>query len=463
MTDYDVIVIGSGIGGTGLGVILASRGLKTLLIEKNDFIGGRCSTYEKEGFQIDVGIHSFGRTSKGPLGRILSMIGMRDSVDWVLAQRPGPKWYHKGEFWSFPRELGNFIPASDYSSLMKLFRDVLRIKDTQELDKISVKSWLSKYTDNPLIHSFLSIFSSIYLVVPYYLASAGEFIRCLSSLSKDLSLGYPKGGCIAIPKAYVQGITNYGGTVRTKLSAKKIIVKDEKVTGVELSDGNFVSSKLVVSNAGIRETVKNLVGSEFFDKQYLEKIDSLKYSMSAITFKLALKKPITNLKIVSLFNLEDHEQKFRSILQGNVPEDVDLFIPIPSNYDPTLAPEGKQLIMAGTAVSPENFEKNKEKWVKNSMKSLEMVFPDLSENLLWVDITTPKDIEIMAGKEGTVVGISQSVDQVGVNRPSSVLPIEGLYLVGGDAGGWGIGTELAAQSAIDCAKIILDKEKKNAN
>jgi phytoene dehydrogenase-like protein len=119
--------------------------------------------------------------------------------------------------------------------------------------------------------------------------------------------------------------------------------------------------------------------------------------------------------------------------------------------------------MAGTAVSPENFEKNKEKWVKNSMKSLEMVFPDLSENLLWVDITTPKDIEIMAGKEGTVVGISQSVDQVGVNRPSSVLPIEGLYLVGGDAGGWGIGTELAAQSAIDCAKIILDKEKKNVN
>jgi len=36
-----------------------------------------------------------------------------------------------------------------------------------------------------------------------------------------------------------------------------------------------------------------------------------------------------------------------------------------------------------------------------------------------------------------------------------------LYLVGGDAGGWGIGTELAAQSAIDCAELILSNTKKN--
>lgn len=77
-----------------------------------------------------------------------------------------------------------------------------------------------------------------------------------------------------------------------------------------------------------------------------------------------------------------------------------------------------------------------------------------------MDVTTPKDIEILGGKESSVVGISQSVGQVGVDRPSSVLPIEGLYLVGGDAGGWGIGTELAAQSAIDCAELILSNKKR---
>jgi len=460
MAEYDVIIIGGGVGGTGVGALLASKGLKILLIEKNDNIGGRCSTYTKEGFKMDVGIHSFGRTGKGPLGKILNMIGMQEAVEWVLARKPGPRWYHKGQFWAFPRELKNFIPDSEFSIIMKLFRDVMRIKDTQKLDSISVKSWLSEYTSNALIHSFISIFSSIYLVTPYYMASAGEFVRCLSSLSKDLSLGYPKGGCIAVPLAYTNGIKKFGGVVKTKLSAEKIVVKDGKVQGVELNNGEFVSSKIVISNAGIRETINKLVGRDYFNKKYLEYTDNLKYSMSAVTFKIALKKPITHYKVVSLFNFEDHETKFRSILDGKVPDDVDLFIPVPSNYDPNLAPKGKQLILAGTAVSPENFEKHKEKWIKNSMKSLEMVFPELSNNLLWMDVTTPKDIEILGGKESSVVGISQSVGQVGVDRPSSVLPIEGLYLVGGDAGGWGIGTELAAQSAIDCAELILSNKKK---
>jgi len=461
MTDYDAAIIGSGVGGTGVGALLASKGLKILLIEKNDLIGGRCSTYIKEGYKLDVGIHSFGRTSKGPLGKILNIIGMQNAVEWVLARNPGPRWFHKGQFWAFPRELKNFVSDSDYSIIMKLFRDVLRIKDTQKLDNISVKSWLSQYTDNNLIHSFISIFSSIYLVTPYYTASAGEFVRCLSSLSKDLSLGYPKGGCIAVPLAYSEGIKKFGGIIKTKQSAERIVIKDEKVQGVELNNGEFISSKMVVSNAGIRETINNLVGRDYFEKKYLEYTDNLKYSMSAVTLKIALKKPITDYKVVSLFNLENHETKFRSILKGHVPDDVDLFIPIPSNYDLNLAPKGKQLIMAGTAVSPEKFEKHKEKWIQNSMKSLEMVFPDLSDNLLWMDVTTPKAIEILGGKESAVIGIAQSVGQVGADRPSSVLPIEGLYLVGGDAGGWGIGTELAAQSALDCAEIILNNTKKN--
>ena len=115
MNDYDAIVIGSGIGGAGIGALLASKGLKILLIEKNDTIGGRCSSYTKEDFKIDVGIHSFGRTGKGPLGKILNMIGMQEAVEWVLARNPGPRWFHKGKFWAFPRELKNFVPDSEYS------------------------------------------------------------------------------------------------------------------------------------------------------------------------------------------------------------------------------------------------------------------------------------------------------------------------------------------------------------
>jgi prolycopene isomerase len=282
----------------------------------------------------------------------------------------------------------------------------------------------------------------------------------MSSLAKNVSTGYPKGGCISIPSAYAQGILKFGGDVKTGLSAKKIVVEDDRVRGVELDNGEFISSDIVVSNAGIRETVNNMVGRSYFDENYLNYVDKLKYSMNAFTIKLALKEPVTDYKIVNSLTFEDPEEKFNAILGGKVPDEPDLMVIMPSNYDPDLAPKGKQLIIAGTAVPRENFEKNSKKWINNAMETLEHMFPELSDNLMWRDITSPKDIELMGGKEATVVGISQTADQAGINRPSSTLPIEGLYIVGGDAGGWGIGTELAADSAIKCSEVILRKTKR---
>jgi prolycopene isomerase len=455
MFDFDIIIIGGGIGGTAVGAILASKGFKILLIEKNQFLGGRCSTYEKEGFKIDVGVHLFGRTSKGPHGEILNMIGMDDTIDWVLCRKPGPRWFFQGKFWTFPRELKEFVPPSDFSSLMKLFRDVMKMKNLEDFERKSVKSLLSQYTDNRLVHSFVDIISLLYFVVPYYETSASEFMRCLSSISAEFSIGYPKGGCISIPQAYGQGIKKFGGNIQTGQSVSKIIVEDDKVQGVELGNGKFLSSKFVISNAGIKETVNYMIGQKYFKRDYIENIKKLKYSISALTLKIALKKPITNYKLITSFSSYDPEERFNSIIKGKVPKEVFLFIPVPSNFDPALAPKGKQLIIAGTAVIQESFEKNPDKWVKNTFESLQKVFPNLSENLLWYDISTPKDLYQLGGKEASVIGLSQIMNQTGRDRPSQKMPIKGLYLVGGDAGGWGIGTELAAKSALECAEKII--------
>lgn len=344
---------------------------------------------------------------------------------------------------------------------MKLFRDVLRIKETKDLDSTNVSSFLSQYSKDPLVHTFINIISMLYLVVPYYEASAGEFLRCLSSLAAESSIGYPKGGCISIPSAYTKGIEKYGGKVKTRTTVNKIVVEDEKVRGVELDDGELITSNIVISNTGIKSTINDLVGRNNFSIDYLKLIDKLKYTVSALTLKIALKKPITEFKVITSFSLQNPEKKINSILKGKVPDDIDLFIPVPSNFDPGLVPNGRQLIIAGTPVPTANFEQNKETWINNVLKKLNIVFPKLKDNLLWWDISTPEDIEFLGGKEASVIGIAQNTDQSGSNRPSTSLPIEGLYIVGGDAGGWGIGTELAATSAIECAeKIVKNKSGK---
>ncbi|MGQ9704449.1 MAG: NAD(P)-binding protein [Actinomycetota bacterium] len=51
MADYDVVVIGAGLGGLTAGTLLAREGRRTLVLEQGGSLGGRCSTYEREGFR----------------------------------------------------------------------------------------------------------------------------------------------------------------------------------------------------------------------------------------------------------------------------------------------------------------------------------------------------------------------------------------------------------------------------
>lgn len=56
---------------------------------------------------------------------------------------------------------------------------------------------------------------------------------------------------------------------------------------------------------------------------------------------------------------------------------------------------------------------------------------------------------------GPAISTAQTPNQVGACRPSVTTPIRGLYLAGDNAGGRGIGTELAADSAMECAERVL--------
>ena len=87
------------------------------------------------------------------------------------------------------------------------------------------------------------------------------------------------------------------------------------------------------------------------------------------------------------------------------------------------------------------------------------LWPDLEEHLVVKDFIATSQLEARFGKEGAGTGTAQSIDQVGKNRPSMVSPIEGLYYCSGDAGGWGIGTELPARSALELFDLLKKKDE----
>jgi prolycopene isomerase len=90
------------------------------------------------------------------------------------------------------------------------------------------------------------------------------------------------------------------------------------------------------------------------------------------------------------------------------------------------------------------------------LRTIRRVVPGLDEHAVFVDTFDVSFIESWIGKEfGPAVSTGQTPDQVGRRRPPVYTPVRGLYLAGCNAGARGVGTELAASSAMECVDRIL--------
>jgi prolycopene isomerase len=137
---------------------------------------------------------------------------------------------------------------------------------------------------------------------------------------------------------------------------------------------------------------------------------------------------------------------------------VPFYCPVPTNFDPSLAPPGHQLLTV-CAVAPTSDVKLTSPpaaWVEAMLRTIRRVVPGLDEHTVFVDTFDVGFIESWIGKEfGPAVSTGQTPDQVGRRRPPVYTPVRGLYLAGCNAGARGVGTELAASSAMECVDRIL--------
>jgi len=292
--------------------------------------------------------------------------------------------------------------------------------------------------------------------VPPSEASTGEFIRSFRGVVSKRSSAYPVGGCIAIPEVYMNAIKKFGGTVQLNSEVNSILIKDNKAIGVELEDGTTQEADIIISNADIQNTVLNLVGTEYFPEDYVNRVKKLTYAQHCMAIKVALDKKVTDQKLIMHIHTDYSNMiaYIEQIMKGQIPDEIGGMITVPSNYDPGLAPEGKQLIFLGTGISSNWRGQNWKKWGERCLESLQRVLPEMEGHVMWYNIDTPELVERYAGEDGNIIGVGQTIHQVKDRRLSQISPIKNLYIVGCEAGGWGIGAELAANSAMELADIL---------
>ena len=472
---FDIVIIGTGCGGAAAAALASYHGLKTLVLEKNKIIGGRCSTHEIRGFKMDHG-HIVGQSDQGPHGEVLRRVKCEEFIpEYALANFLSQKVIIMGNTLSFPenywktwrlfkmlkvvRQLN--IPWREYPGIGRLMLriGIMSEKKKKQLDRVDVKTFVSGYTDNQYMHNMFGGLAGVCFGALPEEASTGELLRTFMDAARNNCAGYPitGEGIAAIPQSFLNAAEKLGAEVRTSASVSKIVVEDNQVKGLEV-DGQMIETGFIISNAGINETVLGLVGEDKFDNKFTEHIKNLKYSFGGISLKYAIDKKVVDFQLGAKIP-DDLDQHLSDVLSGKIPETMSMMLVCTSNIDKTLAPEGKQnLLIISPAPAAEPGTMKWEKWVDRLKEEVEDFVPGLKENTLFCVASTPDVIAAEAGRKyGDAVGVAQTIDQMGDKAPSSILPVKGLYCVGADIGSSGIATEMATQSALD----LFDYLEKN--
>ncbi len=503
---YDVIIVGSGVGGLTCASLLAKEGLKVLVLEALDHVGGCCSNYDFDGFRPEVGaVFVIGHFLYNQYFQLVER-NLEDYLDLKLIDPIYDIVLEGGERYITPRDLDemaevvNRINPADlpnyrryvtdmsamqdylkavFNSKMPDIRDFLRPVSVAKMgakkELLAALPVMAKLGMHNMDHCLRDYFSderlrlifgweNLYAALPAHRCN-GMFTS-MTYMSHD-SLYYPKGGMTAIPHAMARIAEEYGAEIRLNTLVEKIIIENGKAAGVRLASGEELRARKVVSNAHSRLTYLDLVGEENIPKWAAKTVRRQPCSIPAPTFYLNTKEKVgTRAHFTVLLNqrrkFDDFWSEFYDTGLLYRPDDGPMFVSNPNFDDPDLAPEGKDslsvIYIAPYKLKYHDWDDISETWPRELTESIERrAFPGLTGKVERMESVTPRELErTLRVAEGAFFGLELNGTNMGPFRPNyrSRL-IKDLYLTGQCTNPGG-GVPLVMTSGIITSAMLLN-------
>ncbi|ADM28598.1 All-trans-retinol 13,14-reductase [Ignisphaera aggregans DSM 17230] len=474
--EYDVIIVGSGIGGLTCGALLSKRGYKVLVLEQHYQVGGYCSSFMRRGFIFNTGVEDVsGLWERGPVSYLLNELGLsrdelfvRNRVRFIFRGREIDVDNLEG----FIRILSEMFPE-ERDDIYAFFDEAMKAYDECYKDLIygvplpaeliakvfGSKKLLDYPKEHPHFYDWMNktykekldeFFSNddlktLLCALLGYLGTKPEETPASSALTAVVSYylygGYfPKGGAQRFADTLKNYIESHGGKVLIRHRVDKIIIENREVRGVKVGNKIF-RSRIVVANTNAKTALLELVGEKHLPKDYAEYIKNLKMSPSAFMVFLGIDMDLSSYPTI-INNLDEGYS-----------------IVINSNADPSLAPRGKASITILTIANYHEFPERgtreylekKRELAEMLIRKVEKIIPDISRHIVVIDIATPRTFERYTSMpEGAIYAFDQSIH---TKRPYFKTPIKGLYLASASTFPGG-GIEAVVISGIICANDI---------
>lgn len=483
------IIIGSGLGGLSLAMLLAKKGFKVQVFEKNENFGGRVNFFKSNGHIFDMGpswllmqdiFEDFYKLINEDINKELNLIKLDpsfkiyfdDNKNVVLYtdleknrdifENLEPTSYNKIiDYINLEEEIYNIIKQKflfdeiNIKNLInfELFKTFLKFNPFIIADKYLRKLFKNEKLLKILEFDFLFLGTdpkmapSVYGIINYFLFKQGVF--------------YPQGGIYKIVESFLKIGKKLGVEYYNNSSVSEILIKNNQAFGVKLEDNKIYEADYIISNADLYHTEINLIKDKkyrTYNEDYWKKI---KIAPSGFIFYLGLNQKIKDFEHHNFYFSKDWNLNFKQIFNYNdLPDDSSFYICMPSKTDKSISPSNKDQLFILVPISSGNYlnDRNKELF-KNKIYNIieqKMNIKDFRKIIEFERIYSidefKKDYNAL---EGTALGIIHNLKQTLFRPKNQSRKVKNLYYVGGFVNP-GIGMPMVLASAQIVYKKILN-------
>ncbi|MFV0439313.1 MAG: phytoene desaturase family protein [Desulfopila sp.] len=389
---YDIIVIGSGLGGLTAANRLAYCGHKVLLVEHHHRLGGLATWFKRQGHIFDISLHGFPygmvKTCKKYWNRaIMSAIVQLKEIVFDNPQFSLKTTFDKDDFVTILTTTFR-IPLATVNAFFDTVAG-MNFYDDQSM------------TTRELFHQFFPGRTDVHrlLMEPITYANGSTLddpaITYGIVFSNFMNRGVFtfEGGTDRLIGMMADELEKNGVTICTRAKVDHIIVDKGKVRGVEIG-GRVITADAVVSNSGITNTIHNLTDRSSFSEEFLARADAIRVNNSSCQVYMGIREgeQIPNVGDL-LFTSTAPEFDSTELL------DLTTRSKTFSLYYPKTRPGHDRYTIVASMngryddwqrMSDNDYQQAKETMANQAVTDLERYIPDIAGKIDWLEAATPR-------------------------------------------------------------------------